>query len=78
MLKAPLFKGEIHRLTEPFEHYDLVRHADCFREHARRMQYARFRMAGFPMGAGSVESGVKPFKQRLAGPGMRWSPPSTA
>ncbi len=52
MLKAPLFKGEIHRLTEPFEHYDLVRHADCFREHARRMQYARFRMAGFPMGGG--------------------------
>ena len=40
------------------------------------MQYAQFRAAGFPIGSGGVESGVKQFKQRLAGPGMRWSRPA--
>lgn len=28
---------------------------------------------GLPIGSGGVESGVKQFKQRLSGPGMRWS-----
>jgi hypothetical protein len=40
------------------------------------MQYAQFRAAGFPIGSGGVESGVKQFKQRLTGPGMRWSRPA--
>jgi hypothetical protein len=75
-LKAHLFKGEIHLITEQFERYDLVSHADYFHEHARRMPYAQFRAAGFPIGSGGVESGVKQFKQRLSGPGMRWSRPA--
>jgi hypothetical protein len=40
------------------------------------MHYAQFRAAGFPIGSGAVESGVKQFKQRLSGPGMRWSRPA--
>ena len=75
-LKTHLFKGEIHLITEQFERYDLASHADYFREHARRMQYAQFRAAGFPVGSGGVESAVKQFKQRLSGPGMRWSRPA--
>ena len=28
---------------------------------------------GYPIGSGTVESGVKQFKGRLTGPGMRWT-----
>jgi hypothetical protein len=40
------------------------------------MHYLEFREDGFPIGSGTVESGVKQFKQRLAGTGMRWNPPN--
>jgi len=36
------------------------------------MQYLEFREEGFPIGSGTIESGVKQFKQRLTGTGMRW------
>jgi hypothetical protein len=32
-----------------------------------------FRAEGYPIGSGTIESGVKQYKHRLAGPGMRWS-----
>lgn len=35
------------------------------------MQYQEFWEMGYPIGSGSVESGVKQFKQRLTGAGMR-------
>jgi hypothetical protein len=38
------------------------------------MQYLEFREEGLPIGSGTVESGVKQFKQRLSGTGMRWHP----
>jgi len=75
-LKAHLFKGEIHLIRDQFFRYGLADHVDYFQEHARRMQYAHFQAAGFPIGSGGVESGVKQFKQRLSGPGMRWSRPA--
>lgn len=75
-LKTHLFKGEIHAITQQFHCYNLATHANYFQEHQRRMQYAQFRAAGFPIGSGGVESGVKQFKQRLSGPGMRWSRPA--
>ena len=75
-LKVLLFKGEIHLILQQFDRYALNRFADYFREHTRRMQYAQFRAAGFPIGSGGVESGVKQFKQRLTGPGMRWFRPA--
>jgi len=37
------------------------------------MQYLEFREEGFPIGSGTIESGVKQFKQRLTGTGMRWN-----
>ncbi len=75
-LKALLFKGEIHLILEQFERYALLAFADYFTQHSRRMQYAQFRADGLPIGSGGVESGVKQFKQRLTGPGMRWSRPA--
>ena len=37
------------------------------------MQYLEFREERFPIGSGVVKSGVKQFKHRLTGPGMRWN-----
>ena len=74
-LKAHLFKGETYLICDQFIRYGLAAHAAYFQGHARRMQYAQFQAAGFPIGSGGVESGVKQFKQRLSGPGMRWSRP---
>ena len=34
-----------------------------------------FRAEGFLIGSGAVESGIKQYKARLTGPGMRWSRP---
>jgi len=38
------------------------------------MHYLEFREEGWPLGSGTVESGVKQFKQRLSALGMRWNP----
>jgi hypothetical protein len=37
------------------------------------MQYQEFSEQHYPIGSGTVESGIKQFKHRLTGPGMRWS-----
>ncbi len=47
--------------------------AHYFLHHHRRMQYMAFREAGWVIGSGMVESGVKQYKSRFCGPGMRWS-----
>lgn len=75
-LKTLLFKGEIHKILELFDSHALIGHGDYFAEHRRRMRYAQFRAAGFPVGSGGVESGVKQYKHRLCGPGMSWSRPA--
>lgn len=46
-----------------------------FRNNYKRMQYMEFREDGFLIGSGVVESGVKQFKARFNGPGMRWNRP---
>jgi len=75
-LKTFLFKGEIHKILDLFDRHALTEHGAYFAEHQRRMAYAQFRAAGFPIGSGGVESGVKQFKHRLSGPGMSWSRPA--
>jgi hypothetical protein len=77
-LKAHLFKGEIHLIREQFNRYGLADYGDYFEEHARRMQYAQFRAAGFPIGSGGVESGVKQFKQIKAKSSKFLSPQQAA
>jgi len=71
-----LFLGETQKLIEPLERAGLTTQADYFRQHARRMQYQEFHEQDYPLGSGTVESGIKRFKHRLSGPGMRWSRPA--
>jgi len=66
-----LFHGEVWKIIHDLKQHDIS--ATYFQTHQRRMQYLRFRADGFPIGSGGVESGIKQYKQRLSGPGMRWS-----
>ena len=74
-LKNHLFAGECFKVIEALQAKGLVDDATYFVTHQRRMQYPAFRAEGFPIGSGATESGVKQFKHRLSGPGMRWSRP---
>jgi hypothetical protein len=71
-----LFLGQIHKITEPLERAGLTTQADYFHKHFRRMQYHEFHEQDRPLGSGTIESAIKRFKHRLAGPGMRWSRPA--
>lgn len=71
-----LYLGQTHKLIEPLERAGLRTQADYFRKHTRRMQYQEFHEQDYPLGSGTVESGIKRFKHRLSGPGMRWSRPA--
>jgi hypothetical protein len=71
-----LFAGQIHKITAPLERAGLTTQAEYFRRHTRRMQYQEFHEQDRPIGSGTIESGIKRFKHRLAGPGMRWSRPA--
>lgn len=71
--RRALFLGRTQAITRPLEQAGLPGLAQYFHTHQRRMQYHEFRERGYPIGSGTVESGIKRFKQRLSGPGMRWS-----
>lgn len=71
-----LYLGQVHDIATPLVAAGLASHAHYFHTHQRRMQYQEFREQGFPIGSGTVESGIKQFKQRLTGAGMRWSRPA--
>jgi len=73
---AELYKGEVHEITTRLDTAGLSDHARYFQTHQRRMQYQTYVEEGYPIGSGTVESGIKQFKGRLAGPGMRWSRPA--
>jgi hypothetical protein len=70
-----LFEGPLDSLLADLHQAGLTECAGYFETHRARMHYLDFQEAGLPIGSGSVESEVKQFKQRLAGPGMRWSRP---
>lgn len=82
--KTPLYQGQAEQiaafltqaaLTQPKNAEALQTEAGYFLTNQRRMQYMQMREDGWPIGSGMVESGCKQFKQRFAGPGMRWSRP---
>jgi hypothetical protein len=73
--KEDLFLGDIGAITAPLEQAGLPEQSRYFHTHERRMRYHEFREEGFPIGSGTVESGIKQFKARLNGPGMHWSRP---
>jgi len=70
--KKHLYMGRIETIISVLHKRDLSQFASYFERHKRRMQYLEFREEGLPIGSGTVESGVKQFKQRLCGTGMRW------
>lgn len=70
-----LFRGNVCKIIRFLQQRRLDDHAHYFQVHQRRMCYAEFQEQGYPIGSGTVESGVKQFKVRLTGPGMRWSRP---
>jgi hypothetical protein len=70
--KEHLYMGRIHTIIAALHKQKRPDLVSYFENHQRRMQYLEFREEGFPIGSGTVESGVKPFKQRLCGTGMRW------
>lgn len=72
-MERALYRGQIEQITQPLEAAGLSDKAHYFDTHQRRMQYWRFREEGYAIGSGGVESGVKQFKARLCGAGMRWS-----
>lgn len=71
--KQHLYLGHIDRIIAALHRRGRDDLAGYFACHQRRMQYLEFREEGFPIGSGTVESGVKQFKQRLCGTGMRWN-----
>jgi len=71
--QGDLFQGRIHAITLPLELQGLSEQAAYFHKHKRRMRYQEFREYGYPIGSGTVESGIKQCKARLVGAGMHWS-----
>jgi hypothetical protein len=70
-----LYKGEIYKITIRLDTAGLTKQSRYFHTYQRKMQYQTFLEDGYPIGSGTVESGVKQFKHRLTGAGMRWSRP---
>ena len=77
-----LYQGHARRIGEellaqakitPHAADRLRAEANYFLKHQRRMQYMTFREEGWVIGSGMAESGIKQYKSRFCGPGMRWS-----
>lgn len=73
--RQALYLGHVEKITTPLDEAGLTTEAHYFHTHQRRMRYQEFREQGYPIGSGTVESGIKQFKHRLTGAGMRWSRP---
>lgn len=71
--KDHLYMGRIHEIIVALHRRERSDLALYFERHQRRMQYLEFRENLLPIGSGTVESGVKQYKQRLCATGMRWN-----
>jgi hypothetical protein len=81
-METPLYQGHAHQIAAQLNDQAkthrrvaaaLRKEAGYFQTNARRMQYLETREEGFPIGSGMVERGIKQFRARFTGPGMRWS-----
>jgi hypothetical protein len=70
-LKGYLWQDEVGKVMAEAQAANLS--ANYFLTHQHRMNYPLYRADGFPVGSGTTESSGKQYKQRLGGPGMRWS-----
>jgi hypothetical protein len=73
-------KRESARLGEPLkedgpQHPRRVLHQNVgyFTKHARHMQYPEYRRRGWPIGSGTVESGMKQLNKRMKGTDQFWN-----
>ncbi len=73
--RLPLYQGHCWQIAQQLEAAGCASVATYFQTHHRRMRYQFYREEGYPIGSGTVESGIKQFKSRLTGAGMRWSRP---
>lgn len=71
--KDHLYMGRIHEIIAALHRRERADLARYFERHQRRMHYLEFRENVLPIGSGTVESGVKQYKQRLCATGMRWN-----
>lgn len=87
--RETLYQGHAERIArdltaaaaherDPQRAAELQTAAGYFRHNRDRMQYHDFRIEGWPIGSGMVESGAKQFKARVTAAGMRWSRPGAA
>jgi hypothetical protein len=74
--RADLWAGHLHPIVQALSDPALAEAKTYFLTHQVRLRYPTFRALALPIGSGAVESEVKQFKARLAGPGMRWSRPA--
>ncbi len=81
-METPFYQGHAERMAEQLKELakrhrraakGLRQAVGYFHTNQRRMQYLEIREDGFPIGSGMVESGIKQFRTRFTGPGMRWS-----
>ncbi len=81
-LETPLYQGHAARIATQLKtlvtgHRRIAKglrtEAGYFEKNQRRMHYLETREDGLPVGSGMVESGIKQFRARFTGPGMRWS-----
>ncbi len=71
--KKQLYLGQVQKIVSQLHKRGIPQFAVYFERHQHRIQYLKFRKKGIPIGSGTVESGVKQFKQRLNATGMRWN-----
>lgn len=71
--KDHLYHGRVHLIIAALYRRGVPQYASYFERYQDHMRYLEFREQGLPIGSGTVESGVKQFKQRLCGTGMRWN-----
>ncbi len=81
-LETLLYRGHARQIADnldlaaaarPSQAETLRKEAAYFRSNQRRMNYMELREGCWLIGSGTVESGAKQYKERLSGPGMRWS-----
>lgn len=70
-MHEPLFAVQVWHIIHNLHQAGFPSHAHYFETHQRRMLYREFRELGFPIGSGTVESGIKQYKSRFTGPSMR-------
>jgi hypothetical protein len=71
-MRQHLYTGASEAIVAALVDTPAASKAHYFETHQHRLNYEQARLAGWPLGSGTVESGIKQFKQRLCGAGMRW------